>query len=161
MVIDKLKLRKYEDDLNVSGSGIIIMGAWSVIRVLIELFLGTKDSVIFEADSPGKKALRIAVAAVVIIILSLIIMKVHLYIGMNASRAAKGRPHKKGYFAAAIIIFILSVCSLYFYKEEIRDLDNIDTTIASILVDLVTIYLLFTIIFSTLQIKKIKDNRGE
>ncbi len=161
MVSDKIKLRKYEDDLNVSGSGIIMMGAWSVIRVLIELFLGTKDAITFEADSPAEKAIGIAAVIIIVAILALVIMKVHLYIGLNASRAAKRRKHKKGYFVAAIIILILSVLSFYSYKEKIRDLDNIDTTIASMLVDLVTIYLLFNIIFATIKIKKIKEDRSE
>ena len=154
---EKLKLRKYQDDLNVSGSGIIIMGAWSVVRVLIELFIGTKGASLLENDRTKDKVIGIAMVVVIVAILSFIIMKVHLYIGLNASRAAKGRAHKEGYFIAAIITFILSVASMYFYKSAFQNLENIDTTIASILVDLVSIYLLFTIISATIKIKKIKD----
>ena len=43
MNTEKAELRKYEDDLNVSGMGVIIMGAWSIVRVLIGLFMNTKD----------------------------------------------------------------------------------------------------------------------
>ncbi len=156
MNTEKAELRRYEDDLNVSGTGVIIMGAWSIIRVLIELFLNTKEYLNIDDEDPGAMIAGMAVVIAIIAVLSLIIMKVHLYIGLNAMKAAKGMQHKKGYFVAAIIVAVLSVLSLWTYKEEFQDLEKIDTTLASMLVDITAIYIFVMVIVSSIKIKKIK-----
>ncbi|MCR4589489.1 MAG: hypothetical protein K5668_01545 [Lachnospiraceae bacterium] len=154
---EKAELRRYEDDLNVSGTGVVILGAWSVIRALIEIATNAKE--IFktaEINTFFEKVVAVVIILGVIGIISFIIMKVYLYIGLNAMRAAKGKPHKKGYLAAAIIITVISVLSLSSYIDNIQVLKNIDTTIASFLVDITTIYILILVIVSSFRIKKIK-----
>ena len=158
---DKAKLRKYEDDLNISGAGVIIMGAWGIVRILIEIFLGTKDQLNFEESDPVYIVAGIVGVLAIIAVVGFIVMKVHLYIGLNAMRAAKGKPYKKGYFTAAVIILILSIVGMATYKEELQDLDNLDTTIASMLVDLTTIYILAVIIISSKKIKELKGKDTE
>ncbi len=158
MNTEKAKLRRYEDDLNVSGTGVIIMGAWSVVRVLIELFLNSKEYLNYGNEDPESAMLNIVVAIALIVIISFVIMKVHLYIGLNAMRAAKGMEHKEGYFVAAIIIAVLSVLSLYTYKDQLQIIERIDTTLASILVDITTIYIFIVVIVSSIRIKRIKGD---
>ena len=153
---EKARLRKYEDDLNVSGTGVVVLGAWSIIRVFIEVFLGAKSSISFDDESPAFRVIAMIVVIAIMALISFIVMKIHLYIGLNAMRAAKGREHKKGYFVAAVIILILSVLSLITYGDSFQDLENIDTTIASIIVDLTTIYIFVVVIISTLKIKELK-----
>ena len=157
MDTEKAELRRCEDDLNVSGMGVIIMGAWSIVRVLIELFLNTKEYLNFEGEDPeSAMAGKIAVIAIIAVI-SFVIMKVHLYIGLNAMRAAKGRKPKGGYFIAAIIVTVLSVLSLFTYAEDFQNIEKIDTTIASMLVDITTIYIFLVVIISSVRIKRIKE----
>ncbi len=156
MNTEKAELRRYEDDLNVSGTGVIILGAWSIIRVLIELFMNTKEYLNFDGEDPDSAMMGMVLVIAIIVVVSFVIMKIHLYIGLNAMRAAKGREHKEGYFVAAIIIAVLSVLSLATYAEDLQDLDKIDTTLASILVDITTIYIFIVVIVSSIRIKKIK-----
>ncbi len=158
MNTEKAELRRYEDDLNVSGTGVVILGAWSVIRVLFEMTMNAKEFFgLEEINALSDKVITVVAIIVVVAIISFIIIKVHLYIGLNAMRAAKGKPYKKGYVTAAIIVTVLSVLSLITYKDEVQNLDNIDTTIASILVDLTTIYIFTVVIGSSFRIKKIKN----
>jgi len=159
MNTENAELRRYEDDLNVSGTGVIIMGAWSVVRVLIELFMNTREYLNIDNEDPESAMMSIALAVAVIVVISFVIMKVHLYIGLNAMRAAKGREHKEGYFVAAIIIAVLSVLALFTYKEAFKNIESIDTTMASILVDITTIYIFIVVIVSSIRIKKIKGDR--
>ncbi|MBR5360403.1 MAG: hypothetical protein IK123_05890, partial [Lachnospiraceae bacterium] len=65
------------------------------------------------------------------------------------------QPHKKGYYTGAIILLILSVAGMFTYVDELKDLDSIDTTIASFIVDLTTIYILGIVISSTRKIRKL------
>ena len=152
MMSDKAKLRRYEDDLNVSGTGIVIMGAWSIVKLIMDLFLESKEYFAFEADSKFEYAFGVTFVAII----SLIVIKIHLYIGLNAIKASKGREHKKGYFAGSVIILIIMVLCLLLYIEKFQDIDNIDTTISALLVDLTTIYILAVVVISTVKIKKLR-----
>lgn len=157
---DKTKLRRYEDDLNVSGTGVILMGGWAVVRVLIEVFLQTKPSEELAKEAPEDRLPILLIVIGMVVIVSAVVMTIHLYIGLNAMRAAKGVKHSRGYYYAAIILLILSVFGLFSYKEEIKDIENIDTTIASILVDLTTIYILAVTVISTRRIRSIKKSEA-
>lgn len=156
MNTEKAELRRYEDDLNVSGAGVVVLGVWSIVRVLIELFLNTKEYLDFGSDDPDSAMMGMIVVIAIIVIVSFVIMKIHLYIGLNAMRAAKGREHKGGYFVAAIIIAVLSVLSLSTYVEDLQKLDRLDTTLASMLVDITTIYIFIVVILSSIKIRKLK-----
>ncbi len=160
MGFDKAKLRRYEDDLNVSGAGVILMGAWAVVRVLIEAFLQTKPSEELADQAPEDRLPILLIVIGMIVVISVVVMTIYLYIGLNAMRAAKGMKHSKGYYYAAIILLINLVIGLSSYKEEIRDIENIDTTIAAILVDLTTIYILAVTVISTRKIRSIKKNEA-
>jgi hypothetical protein len=158
---EKAKLRKYEDDLNVSGAGVIIMGIWSIVRILIEIFLDKKALVELQADEHVSDTMAIVLSLLIIALIAFIVMKIHLYIGLNAMRAAKGKEHKGGYFIAAIIFLILSVASLASYKEDLQGEDPIDVVITSMLVDLTTIYVLAVVAIATLKIKKLREKEPQ
>ena len=156
---DKVKLRRYEDDLNVGGLGVVILGAWSVLKVLMYTIMEDKNTINLEEIAKEDRAIAVGIFIVIIaltLLMVLLIFKIHLYIGMNASKAARGEPYKKGYYTAAIILLVFSVLSMFTYIEAIKDLDNIDTTIASFLVDLTTIYILWIVVSSTRKIRELK-----
>ena len=156
MNTEKAELRKYEDDLNVSGMGVIIMGAWSIVRVLIGLFMNTKDFLNPDDEDPQSIMFGMIIAIAIVAIISVLVMSVHLYIGLNAIRAARGKEYKGGYYIAAIIICVLSVLSLGSYITALQDLEKLDTTLASLLVDITTTYFFIGVILSTVRIKRIK-----
>lgn len=159
--IDKVKLRRFQDDLNVGGIGVVILGAWDVLKVAMQMVMEAKDGLSLEEVAAEDRAVTgiivIAILAVVLLI-SFLIFKIHLYIGLNASKAAKGEPFKKGYYAGAIILLVLSAASIFLYIEDFKDLDNIDTTIASFIVDLTTIYILCVVVSSTRKIRELKSS---
>ena len=158
---DKVRLRRYEDDLYVSGLGVTVMGIWIVLKSVMEMFMVPDDGILMDTGDPTESAvynvLLIAGMAVVLVIA----LRLHFYIGLNAIRAAKGKHYKKGYYTAAIVLLVFTVISMSVYREMLEDLDNIDTTIASILVDLTTIYIFATVIISTNKIKKRKTKAEE
>lgn len=147
-------LRRYENDLYVSGVGILIMGGWTVLKLVMELFLKSKDY--FQPKTAEEMAVVAVILAVTLVVV-LLVVRLHFYIGMNAIRAAKGRAYKKGYFKWAVIMLILTVSGLGIYADILNDMDNIDTNLASMLVDLTTIYIFLIVIISTKRIQKLKE----
>ena len=159
---ENAKLRRYEDDLNVCGFGIILLGAWSALKLNIQILSHAKEILKLEqfVEYDGTILfLSFAIAMVLIVILSLLVWWPHFYIGRNAMKAAKGQPYKMGYVAWAVILLVLSVLGILSYKDSIQDLLNIDTTIASLLVDLTTVYILGTIVVATRKIREIKSEK--
>ncbi|MCR5302004.1 MAG: hypothetical protein K6E49_06150 [Lachnospiraceae bacterium] len=157
----KIRLRRYNDDLYVSGLGIILMGVWTVIKVFMEVFLGSEGGVDFGTDDPEMRRVGMIVLVILLVLLSFAIMRLHFYIGLNAIRSAKGRQFKKGYYTASYILLTLTVLGLFSYIHILDHLDDIDTTIASFITDLTMIYMLVIIIGSTKNIRKIKEETIE
>ena len=60
-----------------------------------------------------------------------------------------------GIIVGAIILLVLSVLGMFAYFDKRRALENIDTTIASFIVDLTMIYLLWVVISSTRKIREL------
>ena len=135
------------------------MGIWSVMKVIMTFMVNYKE--LFDPEAEDRKFEIIAVAVIfaVVAALLILILKVHLYIGFNAIKAARGGKYKKGYFAWTVILLVLTIASLATYYDSFQDLINIDTTIASFLVDLTTIYIFTIVITSTLKIKKFKQTQ--
>jgi hypothetical protein len=155
---DKVKLRRYQDDLNVGGLGVVILGAWSILKIIMHTIIEAKNNISLEEFAEEERWIAVVVVIVVIagiLLVSLLIFKIHFYIGMNASRAAKGEPYKKGYYKGAIILLVLSVMGMFTYIDELKNLDTIDTTIASFIVDLTTVYILWVVVSSTKKIREL------
>lgn len=149
-------LRRYEDDLYVSGTGVLVLGLWGVLKAVLLSFSEYKDLYHFETGNPKDDFFVTAFTVVFMGIVLLLILGFHAYIGINAMRAAKGKEYKKGYYTGAIILLILLVSTFYSYVEMFKDLVKIDTNIASVLVDLTTVYVLVMVIVSSNRIKKLK-----
>ena len=155
MVSDKVKIRKYRDDLNVCGLSVIVLGVWSVVKAIIELFTEFKNDLNLEADTEAEKIFGVILVVLIFGGIAALIMWLHLYVGLNAMKAARSQSHKKGYFGVCIFLCVLTVASLGTYLEEFKDLGKIDTTLAALLVDLTTIYIFTVIIISTYKMRKL------
>ena len=157
---DKVRLRRYEDDLNVGGIGVILLGAWDSLKVSMQLIMEAKNEINLDDYSDDEHTIAVGVVIAVIavfLLLIFLVFKIHLYIGINASKAAKRQPYKKGYYTGAIILLVISAAGILAYFDKIRDIENIDITIASFMVDLTTIYILGTVISATRKIRKLKS----
>ena len=147
--------RRLEDNLHICGLGVIILGAWNVLKVLLQVALGFKDvfNSGFVEETWEVAVLAVVITIAVLLLICFLLFWVHFYIGRNASKAAKGLPYKKGYYVWAIIILVISILSMYGYIYEFQDLRNIDTVVASIIVDITLIYVLFGVISSTRKLR--------
>lgn len=161
MDIDKVKLRRYEDDLNVGGLGVVILGAWDFLKIIMGAITTLKKGFSIEELAGEYKTAALVVIIAIITVVTLaafLIFKIHMYIGLNASKAAKGEPYKKGYYKGAIILLVIFILGMSGYIYLFQDLENIDTTIASFIVDTTTIYILWIVVSSTRKIKQLRSS---
>ena len=111
---------------------------------------------LFEEEEKGYALGFFIVFIAVVLLVIVLIFLLHTYIGLNASRAAKRLPYKKGYYVWAIILFVLSILSQPDYIDKISNFEEIETTVASLIIDMTFIYILGTVIISTRRIKALK-----
>ena len=161
MNYEKAELRRHEENLRVSGSGVLVMGAWQVVKLFMQVFLVSPESFRLEADSTEEKIVGYTILIGMLLIGALVIMATHAYIGLNAMRAARGKPYKKGYFGFTVLALVLNVLSLTSYIHFFTSPESTDTTMASILVDLTVIYIYFTVVNASIKIKKLKAEKQE
>ena len=158
MESDKVKFRRYQDDLYVSGTGSIIMGAWAVLRVIMEIFLRTDYKTSLGIEDRSDWITIIIMLIILVAIIGLVIFRIHYYIGINAIRAAKGAPFKKGYITATVIMMVVMILSLASYKSLLDDPEyGITSVVVMVLVELTTIYIFAIIIRSNKMINKLKE----
>ncbi len=153
----KLLLRRYEDDLYAGGLGVVIMGVWNAVKAIMGIIINFSDIIGPRAGDSTVFSLDFGILIASIILVMFLLIKAHLYIGLNAARAARGKKYKKGYFTGAIILLVLSTLGLASYGFVINDMDNIFTVLASILVDLTTIYIFAIVIRATIKIRELKS----
>ena len=152
---DEAKLRRYKNDLYVSGLGTILMGAWNIFKSILEIILIPEYSLITDSDDPTTKILMTGFTILIFAVVLALIMMIHFYVGFNAIKAAKDMDHKKGYIIMAAVLFVLTLAGFLYYYDD--DPDDVDTTIASILVDITTLYILGAVMLSSFKIKKMKE----
>jgi len=157
-----LKLRRYEDDLNVCGIGVMILGGWEFLKVIIHILMNTQEpleEMLAALEKSGEWLAAGALSAMTAgsFLYLLLIVQLHIYIGRNACRAAKGAPFRKGYYIWAVILFVITIVGMAGYAEELRHPENIATIVASILVDLTYIYILGMVIVSTRRIRALRQ----
>ncbi|SKC03005.1 hypothetical protein SAMN06296386_11483 [Lachnospiraceae bacterium] len=151
---DKSLLRRCEDDLRVGGIGVIVMGCWSLIKVVLQIYPDIKMSF-----SKGNAEIlkEIIVVAVLVVFMSLA-LALHFYIGINAVRSAQGETYHKGYVIGACVLWVLEILCFSEYSDMFKHMDDIDTTIASIIVDITIIFILTVVIISSFKIKKLRES---
>ena len=166
------ELRRYEDDLYVSGFGIIIMGIWSVLKSYIISFLGTKQEYDITPETLGidvatdDQKLYLALFFLVLAVIAIIAYILHFYVGFNAMREAKGKRHMR-YRASAYFVLIIDIVFLVIYPLMIYgvladpEFNAQETLGASIIVDLTTIFIVASVIVSGRRIIKIKQKITE
>ncbi|MBO4904894.1 MAG: hypothetical protein J5367_06695 [Lachnospiraceae bacterium] len=157
MESDKIRLRRYEDDLYVSGTGAIVMGIWAVTKTIMELFFVYTDIFKYDNADPSVTTAEYIISYILLGLILVLILWFHYYAGINAVRAAKGRKYKKGYFAMTVFLLVMTILSLASYADDGDS--NSDTTAASFLVDLTTIYIFVMIIISSVRIRKLKSTQ--
>ena len=103
---DKMKkeLIKQRDVLITGGTGVCLFGLWSVIRIVMAFLMDSPEKMYY-VESSATGAGRF-VEGVVLIIVIMLVLAAHLYIGMS-SRAAGYRPTKRRVPVVVTILFIV------------------------------------------------------
>ncbi|MCR5122815.1 MAG: hypothetical protein K6B74_10380 [Ruminococcus sp.] len=159
---ESAELRRYEDDLYICGKGAVIMGIWCVVKGVLQIFLTSiRDMIDNVAKDEGLIPQAKAIVFIFLLIMVVLMTLAHIYSGVNAMKAARGKKYRKGYLAVSVVLIVIFLGGLPFYKIFFEDEDAVYSVIPSIITDLTTVYLLAVIIKSARKIKQLKQMREE
>ena len=150
---ERVNYRRYKDKVIICGMGMIIFGAWSVIKVFMIYFFHTEEfaSDLAELSTETEKI----IAVIILIILSIWVFSWHFYVGITAMQEAIKPRGKKGYLILGWILFIVTLASLPSYFTSRSASEITDTVFASAFSDIILSVVLGQIFYYTSSMKKI------
>ena len=172
---EKMRLRKDENTLTVVGSGVILFGVWTVVKMVLQEInrfpelmaeLGV-DELGFEETGLADlgldpNLLAMAVAFTVVIIVYLMDLGLRVFVGLSARAEGRGKPQGRLYLILAGLLLVLSglsfvsyVITYFSHSEYVVDAD------AAILVELTSFITLLQMIISAVRVKRARRMEKE
>ena len=172
---EKMRLRKDENTLTVVGSGVILFGVWTVVKMVLQEInrfpefmaeLGA-DELGFEETGLAdlgldSNLLAMAVAFTVVIIVYLMDLGLRVFVGLSARAEGRGRPQGRLYLILAGLLLVLSglsfvsyVITYFSHSEYVVDAD------AAILVELTSFITLLQMIISAVRVRRARRMEKE
>ncbi|WP_029232219.1 hypothetical protein [Butyrivibrio sp. VCB2006] len=160
----RTKLRKYNSNIGISGLFVILYSLWVAIKLVLSIKYGSESlQDIFDVDEAELGDLVIVFWAL-IFILCIIIILFHFRIGFGAINFSKAfditgkkkRRARKGFLVWATIYAVLNFFGLFAYFRTPIDMQEIDTVVVSILLDITFTFILFDMIYSSFKVLSIQ-----
>lgn len=152
--------------LLISGMGVLVFGAWSVLKTFLIAFFSNKSGVTPAEDAEISEMAYYLVLGIILIIFDVFILWLHFQVGISAMREARGKSFKKRrlltafMFILALIDAVLSVFALAISIEKLtRDIEVVeqeDTTIASFFVSFTFLYVMLQLLYSRNKCRKLQ-----
>ena len=149
-------MRRTADDLSISGAAVIVLGAWSFLKLFMTAIL--EGSLITpELLESGIPLIAVRVVlGVLIIIVSGIGISLHLYIGLSARAEARDKLRSHFYLFVTGLFLILTLLSCFFTFARFFRTSESDASAASLLIDMTLSFTLISIIVSSRRMRVLR-----
>ena len=155
----KARIRKYNRNIEISGSAVILYSIWAVIKFIVPILLG--DEALHEVlglEPEVYEELKEYFYFIIPVLFGITLI-IYYYVGRSAIKFARGKKKRKIFALVAVLLLINTVTYFPAYYEEFKnftDYADIDTVIASLLVDITLTFILFDMIYSTFMVNRLK-----
>ena len=154
-------MRRTADDLSISGAAVIVLGAWSFLKLFVTAVLegALITPELLESGMPPI-VIRLIVGFFVVII-SMIGISLHLYIGLSARSEARGKRIPVFYlFITGLFLFLTLLSCIITFWRFFRTSES-DASTALLLVDLTLCFALGSIIVSSHRLRALRHKTEE
>jgi len=148
-----VKYRRNKNILNVLGSGVIMFGFWTIIKIIAQVLLGDQyidRESIMELGIGG----TIFVVFVVAFVFSIdFIMR--LYVGLRARRESRGQKVGSGHLVVSVFLILGSLLSIGVVIWNIMDTQgDLDDNIAAIFLELSSLVITLEVFMASVSVKR-------
>lgn len=165
----EVNLRKYRANLAGSGTGYILFGIWTVIKIFMTVTMnrsyiaGILSDLDFDIDKADDETRQIAYIVICsfLFLIALVALLFHLYIGMRAIRYSSKETSSKFFVAFSILIMLINISNLPDYFKSLEEGLSVMNArgIVPAVVDLTVVFLLFDIIYSVHRIDSLENKK--
>lgn len=153
------EIRRCNDHLVSIGTGVTLFGIWTVIRLVVSIFLERKN-IFGDLEAEVTEELTISILTIIfwglIIIMALLILALHLFIGLSARAEGLGRKKKIGYLIFTGI-FIVLYCILI--PLEIvhfnTTFESVTNGVVTLFIDTSVLVTLAELMYNAIRVRKL------
>lgn len=157
-------IRRAKGDLRISGLAYMAFGIWEILKVAIEIGTGIIDPFGYAGLEQYDVKVVFLSALFSLFSISAIILALHFYVGFSSLRYSKDPTTSKRFLNLAMLLVLYYVVEIpyLFYTMFTLDQRVNDTTIASIMFELTSLFILINVISSGRILKKsVEKTSGE
>lgn len=152
---NEVKLRKNAKILIITGTGVIIFGAWNFLKILYYCFFDTSYIESIFDDIEGGNYTNLVI--VILILIMTIDTLIRLYAGKRAVYEAKGEKQGYIYIVMVLLFTISSFYSLCAYFNDISQYTNgAFDAISGVVVETTSLVISIELIISAINVKKLR-----
>jgi hypothetical protein len=151
----EIQLRRWQNMLTISGMGVIVFGAWSVLKTILLLVFRQE----LVSNIPDDIVERV-ILYVLVGVLLLIDFSVRLFVGLSARAEGFGKKKGWAYLVIAVLIALSSVSSLvtvFFGTGNTPILELIVSTI----VEITSLAAVIEMLAAAVMVRKLRKELGE
>ena len=155
----KAKLRRYNRNVEISGMAMILYAYWSIVKFFAPIVIGGANAAEYIGIEMDDYLENKFLAWLAVVLILGVLFSVYFFLGKSAVKYARGKKRRKGFVVYAAIVFLLNLGSITDYPEElmkIRHISDADSVVASFVVDLTLLFMLFDMIYSTIRGSKFR-----
>lgn len=145
------KIKRYSGKLAAAGSGVILFGVWSIVKVVLFNSINQVSNIdeIFVGVIKDKETFAIA-----LYVLALFEFAFRFYVGESARREAFGKKRNSFYLVVATILFIISVGSTAYVLLYTFDINKIGNFLITALLEGTSSYMFGALIYYSIKTKQ-------
>ena len=167
-----IAIRKAQNTLIVVGSGIVLFGVWTAVKMLGSFFLLKEETVAAMRMLAGEGMDVLSDTAVFYITLAmvmfvmLVILAIRTYVGLSAISEGRGKKSRILYIPIAVIMIIFGLISFYINFTTVEDAGTYgalsqDTTTSGLIIELTSVIMLTEMVVSAVRIKRLRKPDGQ
>ncbi len=152
------QLRKTLDNLRITGTALILLGFWDILKYILYISTGLGDIPDFSADSIVTMNER--PMDWILIFILIVDIAVRLFIGLRAIREEKAKRRGRLHLVLAGGMFVFLCLAMVYTFTFSKDSQHLDSYLISFLMDITTLWTLSELIRLTHRTRKLQSLQG-
>lgn len=152
-------VRRLENNMVTLGTGVIVLGIWSVLKVAFEFVLGGADAI--NAEVPDELREYMTITLIFFWVLTDIELAARVYIGLSSRAAGKGKRKGIAYLVWTIVLMLdlfLTACSDFYIYAFV--MGNLAMAIITLLIDGTSFFITLELFLSAVRLGKLRKQES-
>ena len=156
------KIRKTEINLVTLGTGVVLFGAWTFVKVVLSTLLYS-DGMFDSMDELGEfRDIAVIITYILIFLAAVIIFLIHFYVGMSARAEGKGKRKTALYptVTGIIVFFDLLLLAPEAYLLFTGD-NTLTYIIITLIIDVTSMVIHLELLINAIAIRRLKKKEAQ